>query len=97
MSSEWTVWVMYLDGRSVVETAAGELEAFARRGELEGEGVALGAAYLPPGSADLVPLLDRRLGSALGAWQAEYQRQSDKLMADYFGADVDKYGDSGVR
>lgn len=89
MSNEWTVWVMFGDGRSVVETAAGELEAFSRRGELEADGLVQGSACLPPGSADLAPLLERRIGSALCAWQAECQAQAERMIADYFG-------DSGV-
>lgn len=91
MSSEWTVWVMYGDGRSVVESAAGELEAFSRRGELEAErGTAYGAACLPPGSADLAVLFGRRLGTAL-AGQVVVPEPLPAL-----GQVVDTFGDSGV-
>lgn len=73
MSSEWTVWVMWLDGSEVTESAPGEVAAFARREELEAErGTAYGAACLPPGSADLAVLFGRKLGSALAGQADKY-------------------------
>ena len=91
MSSDWTVWVMWLDGSEVIERVPGEVAAFARREELEAErGAAYGAACLPPGSADLAVLFGRKLGTAL-AGQVVIPEPLPAL-----GQVVDTFGDSGV-